>query len=362
MLGLSVGPSAFRSALEVTRMRATGARAVSGRIALASYGVLIAVACSGKPATVGTGSASSSAGSSSTGHPTGSGGASTTGNESSSGVGGGTSVGTSAGTTTGSSGGSTTSGGSTSGGGVLTLGSPCSPAAIPDPCVVYGYSCAQGGTPDGSTCQVPGNLQQCLSSVGCLDGLACTLVFRTLVGSDAGISYCIGVSCDTTGGCPAADMKCSGSTCTTNSCGPIVTGSTYYGTCDASDAGDGECLPFQMPDHTITGRCYQTGAASIGTQCFPVRDDAGELCAQGAFCVTGQATAICMMVCDATGNLGGPATCPSNGTCISGLTEIGPSYQEWGVCLTYCYANPCPTGQICTQLPSASIPPVCLPR
>jgi hypothetical protein len=281
--------------------------------------------------------------------------------------------GASSGTTTGGGGisgsgttGAQTSGSSTTGGasggttgtidaGVTGLGAACQLAADgTDSCVAYGLACSDQ-TGNAGTCQLPGETQVCLATVGCASqGLQCTPGFS--LGTQP-VSICL-YTCSQTSECPNVLTSCQSingmPVCFLNYCAQNGTG--YFQPCPSATADDGMCLPYGSAGGTI-GICNGTGALTSGATCTGSRANGTTdgLCATGLTCTTyssatGGTVSVCQDVCDSSANPTGP-TCGSADLC-AGFQGTG-----YGNCLEICGADTtvvCPTGTSCQNLSFAN--------
>jgi hypothetical protein len=210
-----------------------------------------------------------------------------------------------------------------------------------DPCLASGTVCAppSGAISLDGTCALPNELDPCLASVGCSDSsLVC------LATTDGGL--CL-QTCTTSRDCADPTTAClterGQQACWPNACGPgTANGSTYYAACNASDAGDGTCLP-----SGASGLCLAIGPVDAGQECQYTRVNGGShLCTAGDICVDsaeGRSLSLCEPLCDADG--GGP-TCGSGETCA-------PVWGNVGACTPLCTgAGPaCPANTTCTLVP-----------
>ncbi len=257
--------------------------------------------------------------------------------------------------TAGASGSTSSTSGSTTGA-IAGLGTPCSPTNQPDTCQqTYGLACLEspnyfgdiedGG--EGGTCALPGELQGCLTSVGCADpSLSCTVITGTAE------SACVR-GCATSAGCPVPYTTCQGlggpqgaPICFYNFCvapAPLAQPGSYYGPCNASQAGQGTCVPIENLQLGVVGLCLEAGAGQDGGACGTFRD-AGT-CGVGLACdqlLFGPGGGICREICAFTGDAG--PTCPGTQACSNASSLGVPSAIDWGVCM-----NPCGLGHACPQ-------------
>jgi hypothetical protein len=274
-----------------------------------------------------------------------------------------TSGGTTGVATTGSSSGSSSSSstsngtggttGSSADAGIAGLGEDCDPTAVPDSCASDGLIC----DPQSSTCQLPGELSACFSSIGCSSPqLVCTPGFQQ--GNQA-VSICAR-DCLATTDCPLAETTCQSlgqgsSICFIDFCAQDGTG--FFASCPSASAADGECLPYDVSEGMV-GICIATGSVANGAPCTGSRSAGGGvdgLCVAGSNCASyggeGQpVVSVCQPVCDSSATPTGP-TCSSADLC-AGFAGTG-----YGDCLEICGADTtvtCPTGTTCQNLSFAN--------
>jgi len=260
----------------------------------------------------------------------------------------------------GSTGGDTTGArttGSASSGGIPDLGAACTPGDDPDPCATYGLACSVSS----STCQLPGELDQCLSNVGCSSpSLVCTGGFDS---GDEPVSVCL-YPCTSTSDCPNLTTSCQNGVCFLNYCQTGDNGTiNYFHPCPSASTADGECLPVPAGFDQFAGLCVGAGSLPDGQSCAGVRTDAGlaGLCQQGSECAfldggTGHLSAsLCEPVCYSNEEVpgDGPA-CPAGDQCLdfSSFYAFGNCYQS---CADGAGQN-CPEGQVCDTLYSLCVP------
>jgi hypothetical protein len=343
-------------------------------LTIAACAAFLASACSsshktdGGAVSSGTSSASvtSSSGSSTTGMATNgatdssstSAGTTTTGTTSTSG-------GTSTGDTTGSA---TSSGGSTGG---SLIGMPCDPTVAPDSmCAPSYYFCQSFPLPDGGvagSCQLPGEMIECSTSVGCAanDGgqeLDCTPGFTE---GNTTVNLCV-YSCSITADCPSLWTSCvpfssSKSVCFSNNC--AGTAGPFFVACNSGGSNDGQCLPSvaypNPPSSDPYGICVGGGTALLDGPCSPVRTDAGlsEICPIGGLCQVGaDGGSACFQISD--------AYCGPTNTAVFPSSPPPPIFSgppSWFLCLHDCDGGGsiCPTGQACMPVDAGANSFVC---
>ena len=261
--------------------------------------------------------------------------------------------GSSGGATTGSA--STSTGGGDAGG--VVVGQTCDSVAALDICAPAGLVCDS----QSSTCQLPGELQECLSSPGCNEAaLTCLDGFASSQNGSSTISLCVR-PCSATGDCPQLFTNCLTDGpyqfCFYDHCGPD---GGYFGPCASAASGDGTCLPYPS---ISTGFCFGGGAQPVGATCSETRTDAGTgvLCQTGLLCTdnsvgNGPAATACTAICDTSADPIGPV-CGDGDICV-------PSPDTgFGTCLESCGADvTCPQGTTCKEIQdNGELVMVCLP-
>ncbi len=291
---------------------------------------------------------------------------STTGNGTSAGAGGATSgAGTGARGPASSSTGGTTTGGTSGGGktasastgGVADLGAACTPGNDPDPCATYGLICDIAS----STCQLPGELDQCLSDVGCSSpGLVCTGGFES---GGQPVRVCV-YPCTDTVDCPTLITSCQNGVCFLNYCQIGDNGTiNYFNPCPSASAVDGECLPVFAGGDEFAGLCVGAGSLANGQSCAGIRTDAGlaGLCQQGSNCAVfdggmGHPSAsLCEPVCYSNEEVPGDGPACSAGDLCFDFSSV----YAFGNCYQSCAAGAgqtCPEGQFCDGVDSLCVP------
>jgi hypothetical protein len=319
-------------------------------------------ACSGKPplemASAGGGVSTSSASSSGT-----------SSNASSSGS---TSSGSSGGTTTGgSTSGSSTTGTGTTGGQSSTTSGSSNGSFTPGPsCVPGGKPCAgetvcslvASVTSLGFQCQPPAEFYPCLPGWTCAESsLVCTRFGNG--------SFCV-EPCTTSDDCadPLAlcqTVQSDGGVCLLRECGPHsnpANGSAPFGSCDAADAGDGQCVDLAFSDGAA-GACVRTGTLAVGDPCSYYLTDgsADGICERGTTCfvsVIDGRSSRCLPLCDST------TTCAHSQLCFGAVPPIDPPPLSastvsigFGACVDLCTLGNdggCASGFTCKPNPAGS--------
>lgn len=223
----------------------------------------------------------------------------------------------------------------------VTKGSACDGFAQVDPCAGAGLACTPNLADGGFTCELPGPLYACESSVGCVaPNLSC-------------VSGTCLQSCKTTADCADPLTTCSsvgsaGAFCLVNPCGgPDSKG--FWRACSAAsgDGGDGTCIVlYQNPQGAPQGACQQGGTVPVGEACNFYRSDAGNaFCAPGLMCMidaSGSNSGVCLPACDPFTPGLGPG-CAAGSSCVATTLPLPPPpvsysdfYDETGACAQSC--------------------------
>ena len=144
--------------------------------------------------------------------------------------------------------------------------------------------------------------------------------------------------CGQTSDCLDLATSCQYDICYWNFCGA---GAAAYSSCDAADAGDGECIPEPIGHGATTELCFQAGDAGAMAPCGGTRED--PVCSSGNTCVTPDpgGSGYCYQICA----LGMEPQCPSGLCFLLGITAT-----DTGICITLCNSEqPCPGGQVCSK-------------
>ncbi len=201
-----------------------------------------------------------------------------------------------------------------------------------------------------STCQLPGELEECLTNVGCSNpSLVCSGGFES---GGQPVSVCV-YPCTETADCPDLITSCQQRVCLLKICQTGDDGNINYFNplARAPRPADGECLlPIFTGFNQVEGLCMGTGTLANGEPCAGIRTDAGAagLCQQGSNCALfdggGQHSSVnlCEPVCYSNGEVPGDGPACSAGSLCFNFS----SYDAYGSCYQSCTPD---GGQTCAQ-------------